>query len=97
MIKKILILSIAIIFSVNVFGKEIVKDRLSDSETVAGQLSLPPNNDSIPLLVVFVYGTEPNNCLNTQKKGIMELMEVYQKSLDRYNAIFSKIHNSKRN
>ena len=97
MIKKIIILSIAIIFIVSVFGKEIVKDRLSDSEIVTGQLSLPPNNDSIPLLVVFLYGTESNNCLNSQKKGIIELMKVYQKSLDRFNAIFSKIHNANRN
>lgn len=70
--KKILILLIVICLSTCVFGEEVVKVRLSDGESIAGQLKLPQGN-KVPLLVVFVHGTGPNTYLNKRKMGIQSL------------------------
>lgn len=70
--KKILILLIAVFFSICVFGEEIVKVQLSDGESITGRLKLPSDNDRISLLVVFVHGTGPNTYLNKRKIGTRE-------------------------
>ena len=69
--KKILILLIAVFFSICVFGEEIVKVQLSDGESIIGRLKLPPEKE-VPLLVVFVHGTGPNTYLNMRKLGNTE-------------------------
>jgi hypothetical protein len=69
--KKILILLIAVFFSICVFGEEIVKVQISDGESITGRLTLPPEK-KVPLLVVFVHGTGPNTYLNKRKIGNTE-------------------------
>ncbi|PKO98896.1 MAG: hypothetical protein CVU13_07120 [Bacteroidetes bacterium HGW-Bacteroidetes-8] len=69
--KKILILLIVINLSICAFGEEIVKVRLSDGESITGQLKLPQGN-KVPLLVVFVHGTGPNTYINKRKIGNTE-------------------------
>jgi len=82
--KKIIILLIAAFFNTCVFGEETVKVRLSDGETITGRLSIPENNDKVPLLVVFVHGTGPNTYLNKRKIGNMEF-NYYDLFADEFN------------
>lgn len=70
--KKIIILLILSIFSVNTYSSEIIKIQLSDGEIIKGKLDLPENGSEVPLIIIFVPGTGPNTYLNKRKFGNIE-------------------------
>jgi pimeloyl-ACP methyl ester carboxylesterase len=70
--KKILLIVVILFLNFPLFGEEIVKVGLSDGEIISGRLMLPPGNDKVPLLIIFVHGTGPNTYLNKRKIGNVE-------------------------
>jgi pimeloyl-ACP methyl ester carboxylesterase len=70
--KKSLLIAGILFVSFSLFGEEIVKVGLSDGEIISGRLMLPPGNDKVPLLIIFVHGTGPNTYLNKRKIGNVE-------------------------
>jgi pimeloyl-ACP methyl ester carboxylesterase len=70
--KKSIMLLIAVLSCISLYGEEIVKIRLSDGESITGRLKLPSVNERVPLIIVFVHGTGPNTYLNKRKIGNVE-------------------------
>lgn len=69
--KKLLLL-IACLGCIDVYGSDTISIPLNDGIDIVGRLSLPEGRGNVPLVVVFIPGTGPNTYLNKRKIGNKE-------------------------
>lgn len=68
-LKRLLLLSLISLCSINLYSSELIQITLSDGEIVTGKLDLPTNERSIRELVIFVQSSGPHTYLDKRGRG----------------------------